>query len=74
MKNILFRLIWVYQKTVSPWLGARCRFYPSCSEWARQAIEKYGFLTGLALTFRRRLLLCHPFHPGGYDPLEGSRG
>jgi len=62
-------LIALYQKSVSPWLGPHCRFYPTCSEWARQAVETYGAFGG---TWRAlgRLLRCHPFHPGGYDPLE----
>ena len=73
MKNISVGLILAYQRTVSPWLGARCRFYPSCSELARQAIEKYGVIAGLVIALRR-LLLCHPFHPGGYAPLEKFHG
>lgn len=73
MKQILTGLIWIYQRVVSPWLGPHCRFYPTCSEWARQAIEMYGVLGGSGLALKR-FLLCHPFHPGGYDPLMKEDG
>jgi len=56
----------LYQLVLSPFLGGQCRFYPSCSAYTRQAIAKYGFLKGIALG-GRRLLRCHPFHPGGVD-------
>jgi len=69
MKKILMELISFYQKAVSPWLGSHCRFYPSCSEWGKQALEHYGILKGLIL-LTGRLLSCHPFHPGGYQPLK----
>jgi len=46
-----------------------CRFYPTCSEYAVQAVEKYGVLKGLYMGIKR-VLKCHPFHPGGYDPVE----
>jgi len=62
-------LIRAYQKCVSPWLPRSCRFSPTCSEYAFQAFQKYGFFKGLWLTLKR-LGKCHPFHPGGYDPLE----
>ncbi len=64
---ILITLVRGYQWTVSPWLGQRCRFEPSCSEYFIRAVEKYGPLSG---TFRgvRRICRCHPWHPGGYDP------
>jgi putative membrane protein insertion efficiency factor len=55
-----------YQRWVSPLLGPRCRFYPSCSAYAVTAIERFGALRGTALAVRR-LLRCHPFHPGGID-------
>jgi len=57
----------VYQITVSPVLPPACRFAPTCSEYARQAFADHGFARGMGLTVRR-LLRCHPFHPGGYDP------
>ncbi|MBC2576657.1 membrane protein insertion efficiency factor YidD [Peptostreptococcus canis] len=62
-------LIRYYQKFISPLLGPRCRFYPTCSQYSIQAFKKYGFLKGLWLTIRR-VSKCHPFHPGGYDPLK----
>lgn len=61
-------LLRAYRYCISPYLGNRCRFYPSCSEYAEQALVQYGFLRGIWFTLRR-LLRCHPFHPGGYDPL-----
>lgn len=57
-----------YQLAVSPLLGPRCRFYPSCSQYALEALERFGVLRGTYLA-ARRLLRCHPFHPGGYDPV-----
>ncbi|RLB19754.1 MAG: membrane protein insertion efficiency factor YidD [Deltaproteobacteria bacterium] len=61
-------LITIYQRIISPFKPPCCRFYPSCSDYARQAIEKYGILKGGMLAVVR-VLKCHPFHPGGYDPL-----
>ena len=58
-----------YQRWVSPLMAPRCRFSPSCSEYARQAIEKHGLLGGSARSLWR-LVRCHPFHPGGYDPVR----
>ena len=57
-----------YQRWVSPWLPPACRFYPSCSEYARQAVERYGMLRG-GWKAIRRLACCHPLHRGGYHPL-----
>lgn len=62
-------LIRFYVKVISPMkVVPSCRFYPTCSEYTLQAVEKYGFY-GLWLGFKR-ILKCHPFHPGGYDPLK----
>lgn len=57
-----------YQLLISPLFPASCRFYPSCSEYARQALLQYGPLKGLWLSLKR-LLKCHPWHPGGHDPV-----
>jgi hypothetical protein len=61
-------MIRVYQLTLSPLLGPACRFYPSCSEYAIQAITRHGPLRGMWYALRR-LLRCHPFHQGGFDPV-----
>jgi uncharacterized protein len=68
MRHLIRHLIRAYQLCVSPWLGAHCRFYPSCSHYALEAIGEHGSLRGSWLSLRR-LLRCHPFHPGGYDPV-----
>jgi len=65
---LLLALIRAYQYCLSPLLGPTCRFYPSCSEYACQAIRRHGPLKGLVLA-AKRLLRCHPFHPGGIDPV-----
>jgi putative membrane protein insertion efficiency factor len=62
-------MIVVYQKLISPFLLPSCRFYPSCSTYARLALKKYGILKGGIISLMR-ILRCHPLHPGGYDPLH----
>ena len=62
----------LYQAVISPALGPRCRFYPSCSEYAVQAIMRFGILRGLVLA-AWRLLRCNPFSHGGVDPVENQR-
>ena len=57
-----------YRYVLSPWIGNQCRFYPSCSHYAEDAINTYGVAKGSYLTLRR-LLKCHPWHPGGLDPV-----
>jgi putative membrane protein insertion efficiency factor len=67
MRVVARFLIRLYQLTLSPYLGRSCRFYPSCSNYALEAIELHGAWRGGWLTLRR-LSRCHPFHPGGFDP------
>jgi putative membrane protein insertion efficiency factor len=68
MKKILMALVRFYQMAVSPWHLPCCRYYPTCSQYALEALEKYGALKGgwMALC---RILRCNPFHKGGYDPV-----
>ena len=66
MRWLLILPIRLYQLLISPLLGQRCRFYPSCSQYALEAIQKHGAVRGLALG-ARRLVKCHPFNPGGVD-------
>ncbi|MBW2090857.1 MAG: membrane protein insertion efficiency factor YidD [Deltaproteobacteria bacterium] len=68
LKKTFIYLIKVYQYFISPLFPPSCRFHPTCSRYACQALEKYGPLKGLQLTLFR-ILKCHPFHPGGYDPV-----
>lgn len=68
MKSFLLVSIRLYRRWMSPALAPSCRFVPSCSQYAYQAIEKYGVIKGSWLG-ARRLLRCHPLHPGGYDPV-----
>ena len=64
----LLWLIRVYQLAISPMLGNRCRFYPSCSEYSMEALRRHGLFRGLWLTVHR-IGRCHPWHPGGFDPV-----
>ena len=61
-----------YQLTISPYIGPRCRFTPSCSEYAMGAFKRHGLIRGFYLTFRR-LLRCHPWGASGYDPVPGRQ-
>jgi putative membrane protein insertion efficiency factor len=72
MRKLLIALITAYRYMLSPWLGYHCRFYPSCSCYAREAIERHGTITGLRLA-AARILRCHPWHDGGYDPVPCER-
>ncbi|MEW6208828.1 MAG: membrane protein insertion efficiency factor YidD [Acidobacteriota bacterium] len=69
MRSALIYLLRAYKLLLSPLLPPACRFTPTCSEYAMEAIEKYGALRGMYMGVRR-LLRCHPFHPGGYDPVK----
>ncbi|TPQ27863.1 membrane protein insertion efficiency factor YidD [Methylomonas sp. EFPC3] len=68
MRFLLITLIKFYKYFISPLLGPRCRFYPSCSSYGLEAIQLHGAFKGSYLTLRR-LLKCHPFHEGGIDPV-----
>ncbi len=72
MKKILIKIINWYQKNISLWLDSKnikCKYYPTCSEYTKQAIEKYGALKGMGLGLKR-ILKCNPLSKGGYDPLK----
>ena len=66
--NALIALLRFYKRWISPLLGPRCRFAPTCSEYAMQAIARFGAVRGSWLA-ARRIARCHPFHPGGHDPV-----
>jgi len=68
VRHIAAFLITLYQRLVSPLFPPSCRFVPTCSQYAREAILKHGLVRGSYLA-ARRILRCHPFHPGGYDPV-----
>lgn len=72
MKKLILSFIELYKKIISPVISAKgyhCKFYPSCSDYTKQAIEKYGIFRGVFLGFKR-IVKCHPFSKGGYDPLK----
>jgi uncharacterized protein len=68
MNAAFLLLIRTYKRILSPILGRHCRFYPTCSDYMQQAVEKFGAAKGIWLGFKR-LLKCHPFHAGGLDPI-----
>ena len=68
MRQVLIILIKAYRYLVSPWLGSHCRFYPSCSQYALEALQEHGAVRGSWLSLRR-LSRCHPWHAGGVDPV-----
>lgn len=69
MRRICLAVLAGYRYWISPWLGPACRFDPTCSAYASEAIARFGVGRGSALAFCR-LLKCHPFHPGGHDPVK----
>ncbi|MDY6919800.1 MAG: membrane protein insertion efficiency factor YidD [Pseudomonadota bacterium] len=71
MKTLALWLLTLYRWGISPLLPPHCRFHPTCSCYAQEAIQHYGFARGSLLTLRR-LAKCHPWHPGGYDPVPGT--
>jgi uncharacterized protein len=71
MKTLLLLLLRAYKLGISPFLGQNCRFYPSCSDYAAEAVREHGALKGSALA-AKRLCKCHPWHPGGLDPVPGK--
>lgn len=68
MRRLLILIVKAYRYLLSPLLGNHCRFYPSCSSYAIDALEEHGAARGSWLALRR-LARCHPFHPGGVDPV-----
>jgi putative membrane protein insertion efficiency factor len=68
MRVVLLLALRGYQYAIRPLLGANCRFYPSCSDYAREAIDRHGAAKGCWLAMRR-IVRCHPYHPGGCDPV-----
>lgn len=68
IKLFIIKMIVVYRRFISPLKPASCRFYPTCSQYAITAIEKYGVIKGCFMALKR-ILRCHPFNPGGYDPV-----
>ncbi|MGD8829337.1 MAG: membrane protein insertion efficiency factor YidD [Pseudomonadales bacterium] len=72
-RHFVRSLIRAYQLLLSPWIGNQCRFHPSCSNYALEAVERFGAMKGGWLAVRR-LGRCHPFHPGGFDPVPPRGG
>ena len=73
MKNVLLALIRFYQRQISPWFPRRCRFSPTCSQYALEAIQVHGAAKGVFLALKR-ILRCNPLFPGGYDPVPPRKG
>lgn len=72
VENIINKAIKVYRVAISPFIGNHCRFFPSCSQYCEQAIAQWGIIRGLGLACAR-ICRCHPFHPGGIDPVPSRK-
>jgi len=72
IRRLLIALVRGYQKVISPWLPQRCRFYPTCSDYAIEALTQYGMMRGLWLSLKR-ISRCHPWNLGGVDPVPDRR-
>jgi hypothetical protein len=72
LRTLTVAPIRIYQRVISPALGGRCKYYPSCSEYAAQAVHRFGILRGLVLA-GWRLMRCNPWSHGGYDPVDDQR-
>jgi putative membrane protein insertion efficiency factor len=72
IKKVCLAIIWFYQNAISPYIKPHCRFRPTCSQYAYTAISRFGALKGSYLSLRR-ILKCHPFHEGGYDPVPEKK-
>jgi uncharacterized protein len=72
MQSVIVGLLRFYKRFLSPWLPSACRFHPTCSEYMREAVELHGAARGVWLGLRR-LLRCHPFHEGGFDPVPDTK-
>lgn len=68
MKKLILWIILFYQRAISPYLPRTCRYYPTCSQYAAEAVSRYGTWKGTGMAIKR-IARCHPFHPGGYDPV-----
>ena len=68
MSALVLSIIRGYQRFISPLLGTNCRFYPSCSQYSHEAVDRHGLIAGIWLGIKR-IAKCHPFHPGGFDPV-----
>lgn len=72
MKKLIIKAICFYQRKISPLFGPRCRYYPTCSQYALEAVERFGVIKGSFLSVLR-LLRCNPLFPGGYDPVPEKK-